>query len=223
MKNYLFQNDTLTVFEGFYESNLFSSVTEYYLNELMQDEEHFEIYEITGDNYENYKEEVCELHADSLQECIADDNLYNGTNIVKSIKFHNMTSPRFYNFTTDKLQLIVDFNLTKLKKYCFNTNNIDFNFYLNKKYSSYSGYISFVDNNIKDFINTYNTDDTKRDMYIGVMLEYYFIRCIFDNAMCIEIYNDNMYDVDTSYKQRIYEQLTELQINNSTIVHAVEA
>ena len=40
MKNHQFVNDTDILFEGFYESNLFNSDTEFYLNELLQDNEH---------------------------------------------------------------------------------------------------------------------------------------------------------------------------------------
>ena len=37
MKNHQFVNDTAILFEGFYESNLFNSDTEFYLNEILQD------------------------------------------------------------------------------------------------------------------------------------------------------------------------------------------
>lgn len=210
----IFENDTLIVFEGFYESNLFSSDTEYYLNELLQDSEHPETYEITGQNYKDYEKSVCELHADILMDILKE----NGFTIVKSIKYYGMWSPSYYNFYTDKIKLKVDFNLNELKKYCFKENKNDFNFYINKKYSSRSGFISFVDNYIKDFINTYNTDKTKKDTYIDIMLEYYFIRAIFENETAEKIYNDNLHDADTDYKQRIYEQLTDLQMEFMTVV-----
>ena len=210
----IFENDTLIVFEGFYESNLFNSDTEYYLNELLQDSEHPETYEITGQNYKDYKKSVCELHADILMDILKE----NGFTIVKSIKYYGMWSPSYYNFYTDKIKLNVDFNLNELKKYCFKENKNDFNFYINKKYSSRSGFISFVDNYIKDFINTYNTYKQTKDTYIDIMLEYYFIRAIFENETAEKIYNDNLHDADTDYKQRIYEQLTDLQMEFMTVV-----
>ena len=211
-------NNSLVVFEGFYESNLFNSDTEYHLNQLSQDEDNQKTYEITGDNFKNYEKKVCELHADSLEEVISDDNLYNNTNIVKSIKFLSMSSPKYYNFTTDKLHLLVNFNPTKLKKYCFNDNNIDFNIYLKNNFTSYDGFISFIDNNIRDFINTYNTNTDKKDMYIDIMLEYYFIRAIFDNKLYVTIIDKCLDDTITSYKNRVYDRLTELQIQNATVV-----
>jgi len=224
MKNHEFINDTLIVFEGFYESYLFNSDTEFYLNELLQDSEHPETYEITGQNYKDYEKSVCELHADSLNECLNDLRTYEKIDIVKSVKFKNMTSPAYYNFTTDKLHLLVDFNLTALKKYCFIDNREDFNFYLQENYTSYDGFISFIDNNIKDFEKIVlkrkldSWESNKKDAYIDIMLEYHFIRAIFDNKTAEKIYNDNLHDTDTDYKQRIYEQLTELQIEYSTVI-----
>lgn len=210
----IFENDTCIVFEGFYESNLFNSDTEFYLNELLQDNEHPETYEITGQNYKDYEKSVCELHADTLMDILKENDF----TIVKSIKYHGMWSPSYYNFYTDKIKLNVDFNLNELKKYCFKENKNDFNFYINKKYSSRSGFISFVDNYIKDFINTYKTDKQKKDTYIDIMLEYYFIRAIFEGETAENIYNKNLSDTDTDYKQRIYEDLTELQIEYSTVI-----
>lgn len=220
MKNFEFVNDTCIVFEGFYESNLFNSDTEYYLNEILQDEEHPETYEITGDNYKNYEHEVCELHVDSLLECISDMKLYNNIEIVTNITLKGMWNPKYYNFETDKLRLNVTFNLNTLKKYCFKDNEEDFNSYLKYKYTSYDGYCSFIKNNLYGFKNQYKNEFYKNRCII-VMLEYFFIRCIFDNKTIKEIYENSLSDSETDYKQRIYEQLTELQIRNSSIIKEV--
>ena len=126
MKNHQFVNDTVILFEGFYESNLFNSDTEFYLNELLQDSEHPEKYEITGKNYKDYEKYVCELHVDSLNEVLNDFKYYTKNRIVKKIKFEKMTSPKYYNFESELLYLLVDFNLNDLKKYCFDTEKNDF-------------------------------------------------------------------------------------------------
>lgn len=209
----IYENQDITIFEGFYESHLFNSDTEFYLNELLQDSEHPEAYEITG-NYKDYEKEVCKLHADGLMEALKENNI----TFVKSIEYHGMWSPQFYNFSTDKLQLKIDFNLKELKKYCFDKNRGDFNFYLHKKYTSYDGFISFISNNFYDFYRTYRLNEQKKDIYINIMLDYLFIRAIFKNETAENIYNKNLYDTDTDYKQRIYEQLTELQIEYATII-----
>lgn len=132
MKNHQFVNDTAILFEGFYESNLFNSDTEYYLNELLQDSEHPETYEITGQNYKDYEKSVCELHVDSLNEVLNDFEYYTKNRIVKKIKFEKMTSPKYYNFESDLLYLLVDFNLNELKKYCFDTEKMILSFICKK-------------------------------------------------------------------------------------------
>ena len=86
MKNHQFVNDTAILFEGFYESNLFNSDTEFYLNEILQDSEHPETYEITGQNYKDYEKSVCELHVDSLNEVLNDFEYYTKNRIVKKNK-----------------------------------------------------------------------------------------------------------------------------------------
>lgn len=217
MKKHQFVNDTVILFEGFYESNLFNSDTEYYLNKLLQDSEHPETYEITGQNYKNYEKSVCELHAVSLNEVLNDFEYYTKNRIVKKVEFKKMTSPKYYNYETDSLYLLVDFNLNDLKKYCFESEKNDFEFYLSKKYTSYSGYISFIENNLHGFKKQY-ADIEYKHRCINVMLEYYFIRAIFDNNTAEKIYNEKLSHVNTDYKQRIYEQLTELQSKYSTVI-----
>ena len=217
MKNHQFVNDTDILFEGFYESNLFNSDTELYLNELLQDNEHPETYEIAGENYKNYEKSVCELHVDSLNEVLNDFEYYTKNRIVKKIKFEKMTSPKYYNFESDLLYLLVDFNLNELKKYWFDTEKNDFEFYLQKKYTSCSGYISFIENNLYGFKKQYS-DIEYKSRCINVMLEYYFIRAIFDNKTAEKIYKEGLSHVDTVYKQRIYDKLTELQIEYAAVV-----
>ena len=212
MKNFIFANDTLQVFEGFYESNLLNSNTEYYLNEMLQDEEHPEEYEI---DFQEYKQEVALLHVEKLNDyCV----LYNHDNIIKSIKLHSVDSPKYYNFETDRLVLSIDFNLTLLKKY-IKDNKEDFKVFLKEKYTSYDGYISFIPNHYSDFMEQYNRNEDK-NLLINVMLEYFMLRCIYDRPLK-EVVEKQIHHTETDYKQEIYDRLSEIQMNCSKVVEEV--
>ena len=212
MKNFIFANDTIQVFEGFYESNLYDSNTEYYLNEALQDEEHPETYEI---DFKEYVNEVAKLHVEKLNDyCV----LYNHDNIIKSIKLHSVDSPRFYNFETDRLVLSINFNLTLLKKY-IKDNKEDFGVFLKEKYTSYDGYISFIPNYYTTFKEQYKIGEDK-DLLINVMLEYFMLRCIYDRPLK-EVVEKQIHHTETDYKQEIYDALSEIQFNCSKVVEEV--
>lgn len=66
------------------------------------------------------------------------------------------------------------------------------------------------------------SDIEYKNRCINVMLEYYFIRAIFDNKTAEKIYNEGLSHVDTDYKQRIYEKLTDLQIEYATVIEDIK-
>ena len=197
----LYTNWSTAIFEGFYESNLFNSDTEYYLNECLQDEEHPETYEI---NFIPYCESVASYAVELLKDyCI----LFQGNKIIKEMKYISLNSPRFYNYTTDKLNIEIDFNINKLKRFIKN-NKTDFNLYLKDNFTSYDGFISFIENNYNDFMNKLYSDSTEKVRSLNVMLEYYILTCI---------YESNWQDIkesdwnNTEYHNKLYEAATESQ------------
>lgn len=174
-----YQNWSTNIFDGFYESNLFNSDTELYLTEMLQEND--EQYEIS--NFEVYQEDISQKATKLLEEICK-------SSIIKSIKYLSITSPRYYNYSTDKLNLLIDVNLTKLKNY-INKNKTAFNKYLKENFTSYDGFISFIDNNYKDFIHTYKTDKSEKERCINVMLEYYILEKIKDSDYRQELYSYN--------------------------------
>lgn len=197
----LYTNWSTAIFEGFYESNLFNSDTEYYLNEYLQDAEHPETYEI---NFTPYCKAVASYAVKLLKDyCI----LFQENKIIKEMKYISLNSPQFYNYTTDKLNIEIDFNINKLKRFIKN-NKTDFNLYLKDNFTSYDGFISFIENNYNDFMNKFYLDSTEKARNLNVMLEYYILTCIYEsNWQDIKESNWN----NTEYHNELYEAATEFQ------------
>lgn len=187
-----YQNWSTDIFEGFYESNLYNSDTELYITEALQ--ENNEQYEIN--NFEEYQKDVAHKASELLEAACKDP-------IIKSIKYLSITSPRYYNYSTDKLNLLIDVNLTKLKNY-INKNKTAFDKYLKENFTSYDGFISFVDNNYKNFIHTYKTDKSEKERCINVMLEYYILEKIKDSDYHQELYEYNG-EIQLYYAEKIEE------------------
>lgn len=201
----LYSNHSCRIFEGFYESNLFNSDTEYHLNYSLNDEDNNKEYEIDFEPYcKDISTHAVELLADY---CV----LYADNKIIKSMRYAGLSSPQYYNFSTDKLQIKMDFNLSKLKSF-IRTNKDDFNSYLQDNFTSYDGFWSFVSNNYNDFMADYNSDDKER--CIDVMLEYYILTCIY-NGFWSDIKTAPAYD--TQYHYALYEYANEMQY-----VYAIE-
>lgn len=201
---YLYQNWSHAIFMGFYESILFNSDTEYYLNEyLKEDEENQNItYEI---DFEPYTQAISEYATELLKDyCINDDN------IIKSMKYISLYSPKYYNFDTDRLNIEINVNLTKLKTY-IKKNKTDFNKYLHDNFTSYDGFMSFIENNYNDFLIQYKTD---KERCLNVMIEYYILRQIYDNDWngMSKIFR-NCEEYETAYHYQLFDNNREYQMN----------
>ena len=197
------------VFEGFYESNLFNSDNLLDIEYTHKQEGYLkenQSYDI--DNFQEFKKDVADNAVYELFNTLANND------IIKSMKLKDVYSPKYYNFETDSLIIKMDINLRALKTFCFKTNKDMFNKYLKENFTSYDGFLSFVDNNIKDFINTYKTTiDKNRE--INVMIEYYLLTQINNTLDC-----DN-FDCDNSYQYSIYEYANESLYNHLKVVDSV--
>jgi hypothetical protein len=162
MQKVEYQNWSIEIFQGFYESELYNSDTEYSFNANSDDEQGFEL-----QDWEGFTQAVAKAHADLLF-----DNLEQKEQIITAIEYKGLCSPKYYNFETDKLELIIECDIEALKGYCFN-NYKDFDTYLHENFTSCDGFISFVPNNVQEFASRYK-DDTER--LLNVMIEYYLLR-----------------------------------------------
>ena len=186
---HVYENFSCSVFPGFYESNLLNSDTLYYHDSESLPDGY--CWEFVKGGYDNFCKETCKEWVNAISDNFEDNPL--GMTIGK---YKSMWSPREYNFSTDRISFEVSVDLRKLKKYCFNTERSDFNQYLHDKWSSYDGFISFIPNNVPEFMEKYRHDKS----LIDIMIEYYLLRFI--------NFEDVEYDVLEEDWSRIHEFIT---------------
>lgn len=156
-----FINDTREIFEGFYESNLWNSDTEFHVSEMLGGD-----YEV---DFDKFTESVAKGAVGLLYDTV---DFFDS--VITDIRYVGLDSPHYYNFETDRLVMDIDYNDKKLR--CYIQDNVeDFSYYLKEKYTSYSGYISFVSNEAYIYLS-----EDAPDYADSIMLEYYLLRCIYD-------------------------------------------
>ena len=173
----LMNNDS-RIFCGLYESVLYNSDTDYYLAQTLGgslgDEVDYDFNEFT-----KVAGEAC---VNSLE-----DELYSH-DVITNMDYVGMSSPRYYNYETDKVLIDVDYNFISLVKYCRHTNRDKFNQYLKNNYTSYDGFISFVENSINSFF-TKDWFNSHKNMAVQVMIEFYLT-----SEIDLDAHLQNMYE-----------------------------
>jgi len=181
--------DSLNIFPGFYESQLYYSDMEYNYN--YNEKYEFEKYmDCEIDDFKAYCRDVCEELTDEIKDLLVDDEICTNVELV------GMSSPREYNFTTDKLELNIDVNLWRIATKVWYDEDLHkgFDKYLQKKYTSCSGYISFVANNIDEYFD--------RMEWADVLLDYWLLTKIYDDTDVVKCI---MRCDITPYEERMYE------------------
>lgn len=168
LKTVSYTNNSCDIFPGFYESILYNSDSEYYFNEMMNDEDQKTEYELK--DFEGFTSEVSKKAADLLHEAIVFED-----SIIQSIDFEALSSPRFYNFETDKLILKIKLDQRKLELYCFRQEKTAFDEYLKENFTSRDGFCSFIANNINAFKDQY-IEENKKDRTLDIMIEFYILK-----------------------------------------------
>lgn len=163
--NYI--NHSTFIFEGFYESGLFNSDSEYYLSENLESPHEIK-------DFDKFMNTVGKRIANEVYY----DYFCEEDTAVTDLDFVGIDSPRFYNYSTDRIILDVEVDLKKLEDFCFKDNADDFNKYLEDNFTSYDGFHSFVKNNRLAFYLDYKNDESEKERCLNVMLEYYFIKRI---------------------------------------------
>lgn len=187
MKTTKYTNWSNFIFDGFYESTLYSSDKLYWANENQEDENEWDI------DFPEFEKEVCKEAAYLLGK-------YTRGKIISKIEFVELDSPREYNFRTDRLVLNIEYDERELS-YFLQENKEDFDAYLHANWTSHDGFISFVPNSYEKFM---------QEFILEVALEYVILR-----QLCGEKWNPEKFrDVLTDYHYDLYETADEIFYNN---------
>lgn len=158
----------LPVFSGFYNS--------YYESQA---------YSLAEMEYEYFKDIYCnDLDFDDLEfdytsfytECaicmvyeVRDELVSLG--FVSDIDYQKISSPKYYNFSNDSINVSIKLNdekITNIMNY-LNENTEDFAEYLKGKYTSRDGFISSYSNSIEDWLNTESLEHPHK---LGSILDF---------------------------------------------------
>lgn len=190
-QNIEYTNNDLHIMPGFYESILFNSDTEYEENRQRKRDcedngEEFVEHEIK--DFNEFQKAVCSRIVENLIKPL----LCEDSGICDDIKLTDVWSPRQYNFTTDKLDCEVHIDIDKLAATIQADNDLrdGFDKYLREKYTSRSGFWSFVANNIKEYFDEWE--------HLDVMIDYYLLTKIYESPDVVAAVK-NEYDF-TSYE-----------------------
>lgn len=165
MKN-IITNISSDLFDGFYESIHCNS--DEFIDVEMEDKDILDNFlffinnkndievEYEYDNWDEYKNHVCEIFIELYIEKIIDELPYNITesddfklDIVGEV---DVVSPKYYNYATDKCYVDIETNyetLNMIKKYTLSQSGAKE--YLIKYYTSKDGFISFISNDIMEW------------------------------------------------------------------------
>lgn len=190
-------NIELPFFPGFYESDLENGDTAYWAIkeelEYMQDayilKEHPEYKTLTEDdldfNYSDFEHDLAVAFADAWWN--------NAPSIVESVVFTEIVSPKYYNFSTDRLFADVELRddwMDAVRE--FMVENADWlRERIKDDWTSYDGFMSFMSNNFDDlshdedegywgdkswYWHLFSGQSDKWECYISVMLGYMMYR-----------------------------------------------
>lgn len=137
-------------------------------------------------NYNQYYSELNLVLTQCVEEFLGD------LNIVNSIKFKKLHSPKFYNFSNDTIECIVDLKVKETKKY-INSNLGLFSKYLVDNFKSRDGFISFYDYELNIWLDKMKSFKNLDHIEIHAILDFICQNESFD--IVDHLYNVGMHDI----------------------------
>jgi hypothetical protein len=144
--NTMKKNTNLPGFTGYYGSIFEDQDTTSEIDYINEQRKENNLDELKNENdidwdYDTYYSQLNVTLTNCVEEFLID------LNVVKSIEFIKLHSPKFYNFTNDVIECEIDLNVKEVKKY-INSNLDKFKIYLENNYKSRDGFNSFYEHDI---------------------------------------------------------------------------
>lgn len=177
-------NWSTEIFQGFYESDLYNADTIYNINANRDDDE--PEYDFVDSGYEKYCDDVSKQITEQI---FYDLDQKEDGEIIKSMTFVKLHSPKYYNFETDKIEAEIEVDWQALIDWV-KDNTYLFSEYLKNNFSSYDGFISFVPNNTNDFWDALDGDFERLS---DVLIEFYILQHLDQ-----DIYREHCYEIATN-------------------------
>lgn len=170
-KNLKRVNTFLPLFSGFYSSifdiDEYDEVSNYNLEndtDLTVDNFYF--------NYNNYHQEI------SKEICLTVETLLKDNNIIDSLIFESLRSPRFCNFENDSINIEVVIKKDVILQYLKDNFN-EFEAYINNNYTSYDGFSSYYSNDAKEWLTGFENDKLESETHqVGAILDFISINLL---------------------------------------------
>ncbi len=122
--------------------------------------------------YDDYNFDSSQYEIDVVKECI--NFVVENCEFIKSIKFEAVVSPKYYNYSNDSANIIVNLNRVAFKRY-LNENRVALDNYLKERYTSCSGFISHYGNSFEEWKEETSNFKELDNHYLGSLLDFYFL------------------------------------------------
>jgi len=126
----------------------------------------------------------------ALTNCVEDFLIDLG--LVKSIEFVKLHSPKFYNFENDVIECKIDLNVKVVKEY-INNNLETFETYLEERFKSRSGFISYYEYDLDFWLNKMKSFKNLDHIETHAILDFICENEEFD--LVDYLYNGGNYDI----------------------------
>lgn len=174
----------LPLFSGFYGSHW--DEPDFYGEEeifdLPNDKEFWEFI-----NWENYHNHIAKEMCSEVQSLLSD--------FVSDIKFENIVSPKYYNFSNDSINCEITFQEAKIHLYLEENIN-EFKKYIKDRYTSRDGFISSYSNDAKEWLFEWSSNEHM----VGSVLQF-----ICENEGHEEPWDISDSHISLFYNQNIYQ------------------